>query len=311
MGRHGGGSSGGGSHSSGPTYRSSAQPFAGCYDRSYVTRKGRVVHYYTKNPNEGTTYNPFGSIISIFMALFFIGISVFTIFSCIHTEQKINGNKDFICVEDTIDLLTDEEEARIVKTFEKVYEKSGMPIMLYVDDDEWKNHYDSIEVRSESLYYSMSDDEAGMLIYFSSAWSDDFWDWQYDCYCADDTVKCFSDSTFDLFLNAFQKKMAKGNLADTIEFAWNCVYNDLVKNTVDWMAILFVMPFLLVGSALLYASIADIVNSKSRSDYFKAHPEIISAPKMMVYPECPKCGAPNSEKKDVCEYCGTVLELPK
>lgn len=323
MGRHGGGSSSGGggsshsshssggSRSSGPSYRSSVRPFAGCYDRSYVTRKGRVVHYYTENPDDGVTYNPFGSILSIFMALFFIGISVAVILSSIHMEHKLDGSKNFICVEDTIDLLTDEEEARIIEIFEKVYEKSGMPVMLYVDDDEWKNYYNSIEVCSESLYYSLSDDEAGMLIYFSSAWSGDFWDWEYDCYCADDTIKCFSDQTFNLFLNSFQKKMAKGNLADTVEFAWNRVYNDLAKSTVDWMGVLFILPFICVGGILLFASIADIFNSKSRADYFKKHPEIISAPRMMVYPECPKCGAPNSEKKDVCEYCGTVLELPK
>lgn len=66
MGRHGGGSRSGGSHrssssrssggsrSGGSGVRTSSKPFAGCYNRSYYDRSGRLHTCYTSIKNFGT-----------------------------------------------------------------------------------------------------------------------------------------------------------------------------------------------------------------------------------------------------------------
>lgn len=230
MGRHGGGSrsggggggsrSGGGSRGGGgSSSRSSSRPFQGSYNRSYYDRRGRYHSYYTTNRNFGTSS---GSNIGLIFALVFVTFHMCVMLSGfvgsgIHFGGKVNGEISRIGIEDNADILSVEEEMAIIKTFQKVYDASGMPITLYTDDFSWMNHYNSLEVYSEELYYSMGFEEDAMVILFTAEDLDGFYDWEYDMYCGDDTEKCFSDDAFDTVLANFQKAMAQEDLVKALD----------------------------------------------------------------------------------------------
>ncbi len=55
--------------------------------------------------------------------------------------------------------------------------------------------------------------EDAMIILFTVGDNADFYDWEYDMYCGDDTIKCFSDEAFDTLLENFRKGMAKQDLS--------------------------------------------------------------------------------------------------
>ena len=76
-----------------------------------------------------------------------------------------------------------------------------------------------------------------------------FFDWEYDVYCGDDTVVCFSDRTFDKFLAEFQKAMSSQDLSKALHHAWGSVMADLAKTEFSLVAI---PPFLI--TLCFYAS---------------------------------------------------------
>ena len=289
MGRHGGGSrsgggssggssrssSSGGSRSGGSSVRTSRTPFSGCYNRSYYDRFGRHHAYYTTDATFGTRSGWNGAII---FALLFITIHMFLMvggftFSLVSFGGKVNGNQDRIFIEDKIDILTSNEEAGLIKLFEEVYEESGMPVTLYTDDFSWKNRYNSLAVYSEELYYKIGLDEDAMIILFTADDVGEFWDWEYDMYCGDDTIKCISDETFDRLLSNFQKAMAKEDLFAALTYSWNSVIDDLAKTTVATEA-LFIFPFFVFIYGTFYVVLLrDVIKNNAAYKYFKEHPE--------------------------------------
>ena len=63
--------------------------------------------------------------------------------------------------------MTDNEEQEVLALLQDVYDASGMPVTVYTDDFSWKEHYDSLEVYSEELYYKIGYDEDAMIILFT------------------------------------------------------------------------------------------------------------------------------------------------
>jgi len=344
MGRHGGGSRGGGGGRSGgsrsgsrsggrSSVRTSKQPFAGCYNRSYYDRRGRFHACYTSSRSFGTKS---GWSIGVIFALLFITFHMFmmvggTLASAIQFGGKVSGNTDRIFIDDRIDILTNAEEKQLLEVFRSVYDQSGMPITLYTDDFDWKEHYTSIEVYSEELYYALGYEEDAMVILFTQEDLDGFTDWVYDMYCGDDTVKCFSDPAFDKLLDRFHKSMAGGNLAAALENAWTDVMPHLAKTTFEWSTLpvfLFIIP---IYGIFYYSLLSGMKKSNDAYRYFRQNPDQLSdlpmgmqnqmpigtpampAPtptpqNVTLYGQCPACGAPNEDGFDVCRYCGTLLK---
>ncbi len=323
MGRHGGGSrSGGSSRSSssgsrsssrggGSRIRTSSTPFRGCYNRSYYDRRGRLHSCYTSSRRFGTQSAWNGGKICALIFItghMLIMVGAFAS-SLVQFGGKVSGDTERIYIEDNADVLTADEEKEVLELFHEVYDKSGMPITLYTDDFSWKNYYNSIEIYSEELYYQIGYDEDAMIILFTADNSAEFYDWEYDIYCGDDTEKCFSDAAFDELLDNFHKGMAKKNLADALEHSWNSVMDDLAKTKINW-AIAPVIVFLLVFYSIFYVAI--LGGTKKQNDayrYFKEHPEMLSEEPMMVYGKCPNCGASNATQSETCSYCGSLLKI--
>lgn len=318
MGRHGGGSRGGGSRGSsggsrsgGSSSRVSRTPFHGCYNRSYYDRRGRYHSYYTNSRDFGTTS---GWNAGTIFALVFVTIHMFVMISgfssdFIHFGKKISGDTDRIYIEDRANALTAEEEEKVLDLLHEVYEKSGMPVTVYTDDFDWRRHYATIEVYSEELYYSIGYEEDAMILLYTTNNDDDYYDYEYDFYCGDDTVDCLSDRTFDTLIDNFHKGMAGLNLYDAIDYSFRSVMNDLAVLKIYWAGAPAVL-MLLAFYSIFYISILKGVTKKNAAyQYFKEHPEEFSPEPMTLYATCPNCGAPNSEQSEVCPYCNGLLKI--
>ncbi|MCI5744741.1 MAG: zinc ribbon domain-containing protein [Erysipelotrichaceae bacterium] len=321
MGRHGGGSSSGGSHgsSSGGSSRSSSSgsstrtstkaPFLGCYNRSYYDRHGRYHTYYTSDKDFGTGK---GWSKGIIFALIFITIHMFLMVgaflsSIINIGHKINGDASRIEIIDNINIMTIQEENEVMEVLEKVYEKSGMPVSVYTANYDWKNHYDSIEIYSEALYYQMGLDEDSMIIVFTCKQEESLLDFEYDMYCGDNTIKCFSDETFDKLLDNFYKSLLNSNLSNALIYSWNLVMDDLASTSINYSRI-GIIVFLLGFYSIFYVVLLQGVKNKNQAyEYFKDNPDKLDYNTMKTLAICPNCKANNTNNDEICPYCGTSL----
>ena len=328
MGRHGGGShsgGGGGGHSSShsggsrsggggsSTRTSTTKPFYGCYNRSYYDRRGRLHTFYTSDEDFGKKS---AWSVGLILPLVFITLHM-CIMLCgfgstmINVGGKVSGDKERIYVEDNADLLTDVEEKEILELLNRVYDASGMPVTVYTDDFTWKDYYSSLEVYSEELYYGIGFDEDAMIILFTAEDKniDDFWDWEYDIYCGDDTVKCLSDDALDKLLDNFQKGMAGQSLAYALNYAWTSVIDDLAKTSIDPSG-LPILIFILCFYGIFYFSFFCGTRKRNQAyKYFKKNPDKLSDKPMTLYSSCPNCGASNTGQSETCAYCGSLLKI--
>jgi len=318
MGRHGGGSRSGGSRGSsgggsrgGSSVRSSRTPFRGCYNRSYYDRHGKYHSYYTSSRSFGTTSGWNAS--TVFM-LVFVTIHMFIMVSgfasdFIHFGKKVSGDADRIYIVDQADALTADEEEQVLALLQEVYEKSGMPVTVYTDDFEWRDHYANIEVYSEELYYSIGMEEDAMILLYTTDNNEDYYDFEYDFYCGDDTVRCLSDASFDKLIDNFHKGMSGLHLYDAIDYSFRSVMDELAVFSIYWPGAPAVL-MLLAFYSIFYISILKNVRKKNTAyRYFKEHPEELSSEPMVLYSTCPSCGAPNSEQSEVCPYCNGLLKI--
>ena len=332
MGRHGGGSSSGGSRSSssssssssggGSRIRTSNRPFVGGYNRSYY-HGGKFYSYYTEDANFGqkSGWN-LGNIIGLLFITFHMSIffGVFFVMFVQHGE-KINGNRNLIFIEDTIDMFSNEDEEKLISLFNTIYDKSGMPIMLYTDNFDYKNHYDSIEVYSEQLYYSNTIDENSMIILFTSDIENYIntgkMAWDYDFYCGDNTIKCLSDEEFNKVLDNFYKGMFQYEVADALVYAWNFVMDDLGKTEINKIIIPIYIGLLAFYSMFYVSIFSSIIKENRAYKYFKQNPEKIYesdiystvnkiAATKICY--CTYCNTKNNINNLVCTYCGHKLK---
>lgn len=321
MGRHGGGSrsggisggsrGGSGTRGSGSKTRISKIPFQGCYNRSYYDRRGRYHRCYTSDVNFGKKS---GWNIGMILALIFVTIHMLlmlgTIVSnTIHFGSKVNGNVNRIQIVDSADVLTAEEEKNTMVLLQKIYQASGMPVTIYTDTFDWKQHYTSLETYSEELYYHMGFDEESMIILFTTDKDGEFADWEYDMYCGDKTTDCLSDEVFARLLDNFQKGMATQSLYQALTFSWNSIMDDLARTSINWnMFPVVIMCTVMYG--FFYITI--LGSRKMHNDayrYFRENPNQYETTPMTLYSECPCCGAANTEQREICSYCGAVLKI--
>lgn len=334
MGRHGGGSSGGGRSSGGRSgggsrsggrssgVKTSDRPFRGAYRRSYY-RRGRYYHFYTNNPNYGTKSGwNFGTIvILLFITFHMIAMCSGMLLSSIDFGSKVNGDRNFIRIEDNIDILTYEEEDEVLELFQKIYDKSGMPVMLYTDNFDYQDYYYSIENYSEDLYYNRTMAEDSMIILFTCEEVDNGAgiknEWKYDFYCGDDTMDCLSDAEFDKLLDNFQKMMYRDDLVEALDYSWNSIMDDLAETELSF-ALLPIVLFLVFFYGMFYVAIlSGVFKQNAVYKYYKEHPEELSMQRCTgdeeIYPEpffeitCPNCGARITSDNKTCRYCGTNL----
>lgn len=261
--------------------------------------------------------------------------------SFVQIGGRVNGDRSRIFIEDKANILTAAQEREVISLFKQVYEESGMPVTLYTDDLSTKRNYISMEYYSENLYYQISDDEDAMLILFLV--EGDYDVWEYDMYCGDDTIKCFSDEAFDKLLSNFQKALSNRNLAQALADSWNSVMGDLGKTSLP-AGSLVPLLFMLGFYSIFYIAILSGVKKQNEAyRYFKNNPgelssgtwsasesasnpvptygyssngysstgyssgNVTSATKMYSK-TCNFCGISNDGTEKVCSFCGAVLD---
>ena len=295
MGRHGGGSRSGGvsfhsssgRHSSGTntTKTTSSVSFAGSYNRSYINRRGTKINHYTTDKEFGTKKGWNEETKPIFWVLFIsmllLSCCFYSYFTTPNNSGKVNGPINRIDIVDNEDILTQEEETKLLTLFKNVYDKSGMPITLYTDDFSWKNKYfgtnelTPIQEYSEDLYYDLGSTEDSMVILFTSETINDFEDWEYDFYCGNDTIKCLSDNSFDKLINTFHKSLASKNLCDSLIYSWEKILPELGEQKQD-TSLLFIVPFLVIFYLVSFIALfMDIKQTNEAYEYFQKNPSLL------------------------------------
>lgn len=322
--RHSGGGSG---------VRSSKKPFEGCYNRSYYDKRGKLHTYYTNDINFGTKNGVTKGLVFA-MTLITVLVVVMLIFMFFMFGQigfKINGNRELIAVYDNIDILSSREEKELVSLFEKVYDKTGMPIMLFTEPKSELLEFDSIEEFSEDLLYSYSDDENSMAIVWVDTSYRNFYRRKYDFCCGDNTVWCFSDETFEELLSIFKKAEESMPLADALDHTWNEVMDDLATTKIDPIGIVVFANVALFYGFFLIVLILPMIKSKQAQKYFEKNPDKLEMRPMklntqntqnaqpvqpaqiaqQILPRCYNCGARNENNSTKCPYCNSSLIYKK
>ena len=128
-------------------------------------------------------------------------------------------------------------------------------------------------------------------------------------YCGDDTIKCFSDATFDKVLDNFQKAMSKQNFAYALEYTWNSVMDELATTKINWGGLPIVLVLLAFYSIFYIALLSGAKQQNDAYKYFKENPQELTHVPMTLYGTCPACGASNSTQSETCPYCGTLLKI--
>lgn len=328
MGRHCGGSRSGGHHSSShhSSHRSSSRSgssgnrsvvtsskaFKGGYNRSYYDRNGRYHACYTSDSTLGMEpgWNASTFIALGFVVVMFLSIFLPILFEAITFGHRVYGNYERIAIYDEVDILSQTEKRKVIGIFDEVYVKSGMPVTLYVTDWSWKDNYDTLEIYSEELYYQMgSDEDAAIIVFTIDTDAVDFVDWQYDVYCGDDTIACFSDVAFDKFLTKFQKGMANQNLAEALDYAWHSVMNDLAVNKFNFAYLPILLIITLIFGSIIISFAGDAIKRHTVYKFYKHNPSKLEKNPVSVYSECPNCGASNAFEKEICPYCNSLLKM--
>ena len=291
--------------------RTSKKPFEGCYNRSYYDKRGRLHSCYVTNSSFGTKSGWNGAVIFalIFLTCHMLIMVPGMMRSFIEFGSKIDGDASRILIDDKADLLTEAEEEEVMELFYQVYDKSGMPVALYTDDFSWKNHYDYLVNYSEALYYQTSFDEDAMVILVVADESDGFFDWECDLYRGRDTTQCLSADSLDTLRINFRKAMARQNVAEALEYAWNSVMNDLAETVVNWIGIPAGALLIAFYGVFYVAILGDIGKKSAAYRYFKENPQQLSMEPMTLYSVCPNCGASNVTQSTTCAYCGSLLKV--
>lgn len=247
--------------------------------------------------------------------------------SMVQVGHKVDGDRSLIAVYDNVDILTSQEEDELVTLFEQVYDKSGMPVMLFTEPYSEYKKFSNKEAFSEDRLYSHTYEENAMAIVYIPHQVGDFEDWIYDFCCGDDTVACLSDAAFDKLLDSFYRARLNMPLADALKVSWNEVMNDLAKTSFEPMSIFVFLFLVFIYGIFISSSVTSLVKGRQAQKYFKEHPEKLDMqpmntttpnvqqfqnaqpvqPMQEILLQCPNCGAQNTGKSSKCPYCDSVL----
>lgn len=179
-GSHSGSHSSSGGSSSNPKFGNSYYPGAHRYVY-YVNRRPR--YYFSDEPytlqtaeSEKKSKIALGSIFSAFGVLALI----FVFFTHVHFPTKVNTDYNTeIIIQDTIDVLSDVEEAELRIAFNNFLDQTGItPAFLSIDDDEWEIYADNLTVYAYKTYVDMFPDEKHWLVVYSSNGNRTSWNWE-------------------------------------------------------------------------------------------------------------------------------------
>ena len=214
----GGGSCGGGCHSSSSHSHSgssshvySRHRFPGARRYAYIDRNGdRQYIYSTQDPAEQKPI----SILTCLMYLIFLAFLIPNIRSAYFVPQTIPNPQGEILIEDQLDILEDPELlSRKLKVF---YEETGVtPAVKTLRQDQWQGQYSDLEAYALQEYYNLFEDEKHWLIVYSVPVDQQgrvqSYQWKFEGIIGDDTGASIDENLCREFTDAVYEGLMAGD----------------------------------------------------------------------------------------------------
>lgn len=319
-GSSGGGFSGGGSHGDGwfssdssshTTYNHyvpGARTFV-CYNH------GRMDYVYANYPvgtdaqrSKKTAINLL-KILAVVTVLFFIYTLV-----CVIPPAKIRAKYDTtIVIEDSAQVLDGDTGLR--NALEAFHNETGItPAIMTVRNEDWQNHFSSLDNYAYELYVNRFSDEYHWLLVYSEPVSPDpdFNDWYWVGMQGDNTDKILNGSKLNTFNETLQKYLTASSRYSVSE-AFEQVFEDVtpsIRKIDDLSGIV-------ISNLMLYAFIAVPFGGLSlgcwieyKKNKDKKYIEITQIPKDKIEEDnCEYCGGLFIRGKHLtCPHCGAVIK---
>lgn len=302
----GGGSHGGGSHSSsgghggssGSSGRTSNHYFNGARTFVFYKDKKPVYKYANYNIIEEGKMAKSKPITFLFIMLFFTLFFYQFFIISVETFHKLNSTSEYVSdieVVDKIDILSSDEENKILEQLKAMYDKTGVPIVFLTDSNEnWKPYYSSLENYAYDKYCQHFRDEYHWLIVYTQPEDLDpnFVDWYWEGMIGDYIEPAIHQTKIDSFNKIVQEELYRNvdNPGKAFILGFENLYENVDKISVNWSCLFMI---LLVYSLLLFGMINSCFIEPKKVKKYANYIEV-------------KTDKPIEIK---CDYCGGVYIL--
>ena len=308
-GSHGGGSHGGGGggfHHGGGYGRSYIPPVshhyypgARCY--IYYDRHHFPHTIYTARTDEQLNSNPLVRLIT--MILVVIGPIILILLLGLHTPRRLATNYNTeIVIEDTAEVMNEQEEKDLKKTFQTFYDKTGItPAMLTITPE--TRRYGSLETYAYSQYINRFHDERHWLFVYYVDNDPEYYDWSFEGMQGNDTdVILYSQVTKKFNKTVTDNLMSEKGVSESFIAGFNKITPHIMNPYIylDKALIVFMVVWGGVGALLIVSAVFDFNNAKQIKTAYKVDKAELT--------ECPYCGA-SYYKGTIkqCLKCGAIL----
>ena len=301
----GGGSSHSGSHSSsssssshhsGRERHTSPIYFPGSY--VYVRYNNNRPYYrYSNFPDEDKPFSVKKTMLMFCPVLIFI--LLFSFFFAVHISKplSLDGVRDRDpVIEDPYNYLGD--ASALLDTMYEIRDKTGMiPVVIALDNSEWKPYGQNLVDYAYDLYVSMYRDEKHIMIVYSYA--DDgsrFGDWYWESMYGDDTDGILYESKSDAFAEDLTDELIACNTpAEAINNTWQKYLPGFIGIHIEPVRLIPV-AFMLIWYLVLY--FISIATAKQHAKEFEGYSRITNP---VIENNIPK--------EDKCDYCGGLYVI--
>lgn len=320
-GSHGGGFSGGGSHG-GFGSNSNARKTYSHYvpgARTFICyNRGRMDYVYANYPVGTDAQRSKKTAINLLKLLAVVTV-ILLIYAlvCVIPPDKIKAKYDTtIVIEDSAQVLDGDTGLR--NALEAFYDETGItPAIMTVHNDDWQNHFSSLDNYAYELYVNRFSDEYHWLLVYSEPASPDpdFNDWYWVGMQGDNTDKILNESKLNSFNETLQKYLTASSRYSVSE-AFEQVFEDVtptIRQIDNWPRLIFsdLMSYAFIAAPFCGFILGYWSEYKKNKD--KKYIEITDIPKDKIEEDnCEYCGGLFIRGKHLtCPHCGAVIKAKR
>ena len=313
-GSHGGGSHGGGGrHSSGGGSRSgvtlprvSSSKFKG--SKRYVKyRHGRPKYFYSD-------MDPAKREVRLWILIFYLPFLIMLFISIKNAfgfAKPLSTNYDHkVIVEDNCGVIDNERALR--ESFSRFYQRTGItPSIITVHDEDWKNHYSSLENYAYEKYVKTFNDESHWLFLYSEPEHPDkeFNDWSWEGMQGNDTDPVLTQRITSAFNEEFQKNLLKDNehsVGQALKISFDYITPKTLKMDLNTPAL---VVFLLVLAFVFFygMGMAGLTPSYFRTRGAVLAPEEYATDSTSSNGVSPAALINLNKQKEKCVFCDSIF----
>ena len=186
----------------------------------------------------------------------------------------------------------------LLDTMYEIRNKTGMvPVVISVDNNDWKPYGYSLMSYAYNLYVSMYDDEKHIMIVYSYG-SDGSWfgNWYWESMYGDDTDNILYPAKCDKFADDLTDNLLKYDTpAEAINATWREYLPHFIGIYIQWGMF---APAIVFGVFFGFIFIILVISDKTRMKQFAGY-QLVERPVVEN----------NVPKTDNCEYCGGLYVI--